>query len=67
MVIKAVKGFEPEWSFVVLLIMILAPGNCWPNNADIFAVGLKEYYYCYNTIECQFFNYIRDAPEAKKM
>lgn len=67
MVIKAVKGFEPEWAFAVLLIMILPPENCWPGNATIFAVGLKEYHYCYNTVECQFFIYIREAPWAEKL
>jgi hypothetical protein len=55
MVIKSVEGFEPEWDFAVLLIMISAPRNYGPANADIFAIGLKEYHYCYNAIECQFF------------
>jgi len=64
MVIKTVKSFEPEWAFAVLFIMIFGPGNCCPGNADIFAIGLKEYHIGYNTVECQFFNYIREAPEA---
>jgi hypothetical protein len=55
MVIKTVEGFEPEWDFAVLLIMISAQGNYRPGNADIFAIRLKEYHYCYNAIECQFF------------
>lgn len=64
MVIKAVKGFEPEWDFAVLLIMFLKAENSRPGNANIFAVRLKEYHNCYNTIECQFFTYIRDALKA---
>lgn len=64
MVIKTVKGFEPEWDFAVLLIMILGPGNGRRGNANIFAVRLKVYHYCYNTTECQFFIYIREALKA---
>jgi hypothetical protein len=67
MVIKTVKGFEPEWDFAVLLIMILGLGNCRPGTANIFAVGLKEYQNCYNTTECQFFIYIREALKAEEM
>jgi hypothetical protein len=67
MVLKAPKGFEPEWGSAIKFIMILRPGKLGPGIGEIFAARLKEYHNCYNTLECQFINYFREAPKAEKM
>ena len=67
MVLPVELAHESEWGLGAMLVVMQGSGKCFPGITSAGTARLKEYHNCYNTIECQFFNYIREALLALKM